>query len=96
MCAGLGFTHLPCSLLKVKRDIFFPIAAFLEIVHTWDYLKKKQIFLHSVRENASKQEKRFLVPFVYTHTHTNTYMHIYVYTCIYRAAANIIIVMKQL
>ena len=94
MCAGLGFNHLHFSIFKVKKDIFFPIAAFLEIAHTWDYIKKKQIFLHSVRENASKQKKRFLGPFVYTHT--NTYMHIYVYTCIYRAAANIIIVMKQL
>ena len=38
---------------KVKEDIFLPIAAILETAHTWDYNKKKQIFLHSVRENAS-------------------------------------------
>ena len=34
---------------KVKKDIFLPIAAILKIAHTWDCIKKKQIFLHSVR-----------------------------------------------
>ena len=90
MCAGLGFTHLHSSFSKVKKDIFFPIAAFLEIAHTWDYIKKKQILLQSGRKNANKQKKRFFVLFLYTHTHTRTHI------CIYRAATNIVIVMKQL
>ena len=31
--AGLGFTHLGCSFFKVKKDVFFPMAASLEIAH---------------------------------------------------------------
>ena len=33
MYAGLGFTHRLCSFFKVKKDVFFPIAAFLDIAH---------------------------------------------------------------
>ena len=98
MYAGLGFTHLHCNISKVQKDVFFPIPVLLEIAHAIPHvvlrLKKKQIFLRSVRENASKQKKQFLVLLVYadTHTHTHTHTHIY----IYRATANIVIVMKQL
>ena len=74
--AGLGFTHVHCSFFKVKKDVFsycgFDGNSSCNSSRRIT-VKRKQIFLQSVRDNANKQKKQFLVLLLGTHTHTHTH-----------------------
>ena len=93
MYAGLGFTHLHRSFFKVKKDVCIPIAVLLKIAHAipqvgFNLKKKTDLFTKCARQ-CEWTEKTISCSFC-IQTHTNIYM------CIHIAAADIIIVTKQL